>query len=358
MPAALLELQPHVRNRVGVDLDPVDVTTDEGALRLRSFVWPGQEGRLERLDQAIEAVRRCAAEARRRRSRWRRYRSFSPRATARCSRSSSRPRSSATCLDDDWERVCHSLAEAGRDGIACLRLDCPAGGRRPRLLGTVVAAMAGRGTGARGARRLPRCLARVARVITSRTNPTLKLVRKLLAQKRKRAELGLFVVEGEDLVEAARAAGIEPVELLVAGETVEAELLAELSTLPHPARAIGVYRQADLPRERAGDDARALARGGSGQRRHAAAHGGRVRGGCRSLGRLRRPARPEGAARVGRARSSAFRCCALEDAPKPWIALAAHGGRPLQRTRALRSRHLPPGRGARGAAGRAGGAEP
>jgi hypothetical protein len=47
-----------VRNRVGIDLDPVDVTTDEGAMRLRSFVWPGQEGRLERLDQAIEAVRR------------------------------------------------------------------------------------------------------------------------------------------------------------------------------------------------------------------------------------------------------------------------------------------------------------
>ena len=59
MPAALLELRPRVRRRVGVDLDPVDVTTDEGALRLRSFVWPGQEGRLERLDQAIEAVRRA-----------------------------------------------------------------------------------------------------------------------------------------------------------------------------------------------------------------------------------------------------------------------------------------------------------
>ncbi len=58
VPAELLELTPQVRRRVGVDLDPVDVTTDEGALRLRSFVWPGQEGRLERLDEAIEAVRR------------------------------------------------------------------------------------------------------------------------------------------------------------------------------------------------------------------------------------------------------------------------------------------------------------
>ena len=86
-------------------------------------------------------------------------------------------------------------------------------------------------------------------MITSAANPTLKLVRKLLAQKRKRDELGLFAVEGEDLVEAARAAGIEPVELLVAGETVETGLLAELSTLAHPARVVGVFRAGDLPRQ-------------------------------------------------------------------------------------------------------------
>jgi TrmH family RNA methyltransferase len=85
-------------------------------------------------------------------------------------------------------------------------------------------------------------------LITSASNPTLKLVRKLLAQKHKREELGLFAVEGEDLVEAAAAVGIEPVELLVAGESVEAELLAALSTLPHPARVVGVYRREDLPR--------------------------------------------------------------------------------------------------------------
>src|SRR5207244_12612322 len=50
------------------------------------------------------------------------------------------------------------------------------------------------------------------------------------------------------LVEAAAAAGIEPVELLVAGETVEPELLAEVATLAHPPRVIGVYRREDLPR--------------------------------------------------------------------------------------------------------------
>ena len=75
---------------------------------------------------------------------------------------------------------------------------------------------------------------RSAPLITSASNPTLKLVRKLLAQKRKREELGLFAVEGEDLVEAASAAGIEPIELLVAGETVEPELLAGVSTLRAP----------------------------------------------------------------------------------------------------------------------------
>jgi TrmH family RNA methyltransferase len=55
------------------------------------------------------------------------------------------------------------------------------------------------------------------------------------------------VVESEDLVAAAAAAGIEPVELLVAGEDVEPKLLAEVSTLGHAPRVVGVYRRADLP---------------------------------------------------------------------------------------------------------------
>jgi len=81
-------------------------------------------------------------------------------------------------------------------------------------------------------------------MITSRDNEKLKLVRKL-HERRWRDKLGLFFVEGEDLVEAATA---EPVELLVAGETVEASLLAEVSTAAHPPRVIGVYRRDDLPR--------------------------------------------------------------------------------------------------------------
>jgi TrmH family RNA methyltransferase len=83
-------------------------------------------------------------------------------------------------------------------------------------------------------------------VITSRDNPKLKLVRRLQSRAQ-RHRLGLFVAEGEDLVEAAVAAGVEPVELLVAGDDVAPELLAEVSTLGHPPRVLGVFRAADLP---------------------------------------------------------------------------------------------------------------
>jgi TrmH family RNA methyltransferase len=84
-------------------------------------------------------------------------------------------------------------------------------------------------------------------MITSRDNAKLKLVR-ALQRKQERDESGLFACEGEDLVAAAAAARIEPIELLVAGENVLPELLAAVSTLAHPARVIGVYRAADLPR--------------------------------------------------------------------------------------------------------------
>jgi len=83
-------------------------------------------------------------------------------------------------------------------------------------------------------------------MISSKDNPKLKLVR-ALQRKKEREETGLFACEGEDLCDAALAAGIEPVELLVAGENVEAELLAGVSTLPHPPRAIGVFRRDGLP---------------------------------------------------------------------------------------------------------------
>jgi len=78
-------------------------------------------------------------------------------------------------------------------------------------------------------------------LITSRDNEKLKLIRKL-HDRSWRERLGLFAVEGEDLL----ADGIEPVELLIAGENVEPSLLAEVSTLAHPPRVIAVYRHDDL----------------------------------------------------------------------------------------------------------------
>ena len=96
-------------------------------------------------------------------------------------------------------------------------------------------------------------------MITSAANPRLKLVRKLAA-RRQRDKLGLFVCEGEDLVTAGLDAGLEPAEALVdaerpalldrlpRAEAVAPELVAELSTLAHPARVIAVFRRADVPR--------------------------------------------------------------------------------------------------------------
>lgn len=95
-------------------------------------------------------------------------------------------------------------------------------------------------------------------LITSAANPRLKLVRRL-ASRRQRERLGLFVCEGEDLVQAALEAGIHPVQVLAdaertpqldgidEAEPVEPSLLAEVSTLGHPPRVIAVFRRADLP---------------------------------------------------------------------------------------------------------------
>jgi TrmH family RNA methyltransferase len=82
-------------------------------------------------------------------------------------------------------------------------------------------------------------------VITSAANPRLKLIRRLHSASQRR-RLGLFVVEGEDLVEAGLAAGLEPVDVLTAGDDVEPKLLADVSELAHPPRVIGVFRRADL----------------------------------------------------------------------------------------------------------------
>jgi RNA methyltransferase, TrmH family len=75
-------------------------------------------------------------------------------------------------------------------------------------------------------------------VITSADNDKLKTIRKL-QQKSWRTKLGLFAVEGEDLVEA----GADPEFILRAGVDVEPDLLDAVSTLGSGTRVVGVYRQ-------------------------------------------------------------------------------------------------------------------
>ena len=166
-------------------------------------------------------------------------------------------------------------------------------------------------------------------MITSRDNETLKLVRSLLGQRKHREETGLFAVEGEDLVEAARATGIEPVHLLVAGENVASELLARVSTLPHPARAIGVYWRAHLP---AGTRETCLALwrladpGNVGTLlRTADAFGASVAlsDGCAD------PLSPK-ALRASAGAIFRVPLTSWDDRPARCVALAAHGGTPLQ----------------------------
>jgi TrmH family RNA methyltransferase len=166
-------------------------------------------------------------------------------------------------------------------------------------------------------------------LISSRENEKLKLVRKL-HDRRWRDKLGLFVAEGEDLVEAARAAGVEPVELLSAGENVEPALLAEVSTLGHPPRVIGVFRRDDLPRGSLPPVGLALW--------HVADPG--------NVGTIIRSADALGPAFVALSEGCAdatgpkavrasmgalFRVsmAPFEEAPRPWIGLVAHGGTPL-----------------------------
>jgi TrmH family RNA methyltransferase len=79
-------------------------------------------------------------------------------------------------------------------------------------------------------------------MITSPDNQQLKTIRKL-HEKRGRDRAGLFIAEGEDLVEAAAAAGWQPEVLLRSGEDVEPKLLDAVSTLGSGTRVIGVYRQ-------------------------------------------------------------------------------------------------------------------
>ena len=79
-------------------------------------------------------------------------------------------------------------------------------------------------------------------MITSADNDKLKTIRKL-HERSWRDKLGLFLAEGEDLVDAAAAAGWPAEFVLAAGFDVEPELLNEVSTIGSGTRVVGVYRK-------------------------------------------------------------------------------------------------------------------
>lgn len=165
-------------------------------------------------------------------------------------------------------------------------------------------------------------------MITSAHNAKLRLIRRLLTSRRQREREGLFVCEGEDLLAAGRVAGVEPVEVLVAGEDVEPGLLAELTTLGHPPRVVSIFRRGDLP-EGYRDVVLALWRvadpGNVGTLLRAAdAFGASVAlsAGCADVTGPRAVRASAGAVfrvPVGR----------FDEAPGRRVALDAHGGRPL-----------------------------
>jgi TrmH family RNA methyltransferase len=126
------------------------------------------------------------------------------------------------------------------------------------------------------------------------------------------------------------AAGIEPVELLVAGETVEPRLLAEVSELAHPPRVLGVFRRTDLPLGPLPVTGLALWHVGD---------PGNVGTLLRTADAFaafvalsERCADPTGHKALRASAGALFRVpmCGFDEAPGRRIALAAHGGTPLR----------------------------
>jgi TrmH family RNA methyltransferase len=88
--------------------------------------------------------------------------------------------------------------------------------------------------------------------VTSPQNPTIKLIRSL-AEKKHRQEHGLFVAEGPNVLERARAEGWEPVYLLTTGHCepwgkaallrVDEKIMGQVSAQKNPPTQIGVFRQ-------------------------------------------------------------------------------------------------------------------
>jgi TrmH family RNA methyltransferase len=172
-------------------------------------------------------------------------------------------------------------------------------------------------------------------MISSRDNPKLKLVRKLAA-RRQRDKLGLFVCEGEDLVEAALAGGWElelalidaarPPGLPIRGEEVASQLLAEVSTLGHAPRVLGVFRAGRPERERPALGLELWRLGDPG-------NVGTLARACDAFGSYLALstgcADPFGPKALRASTGSVFRVPLVDFSPEGAVALVAHGAPPL-----------------------------
>jgi TrmH family RNA methyltransferase len=92
--------------------------------------------------------------------------------------------------------------------------------------------------------------------ITSPHNPTIKLIR-TLGEKRHRQEHGLFIAEGEKVLDRARREGWEPDYLLTTTHAepwgnaslmrIDDKMMGTLSAQKNPPRQLGVFRQRWCP---------------------------------------------------------------------------------------------------------------
>lgn len=190
--------------------------------------------------------------------------------------------------------------------------------------------------------------------ITSKDNLKLKLVRKLAERKHRERE-GMFVTEGEDLLEAGRAAGLEPAVLLtragegLGGNEVDAALLDAVSTLGSGTRVVATWPLPAAKRPTTSPMGYDAGRSGvEGEEEDAELcvylHGvhdpGNVGSIVRSAGALADawvalgpdcadPYGPKAVrASMGAIFAVAISRCDLEETPGPRVSLVAHGGEP------------------------------
>lgn len=173
-------------------------------------------------------------------------------------------------------------------------------------------------------------------MITSPQNEKLKLVRTLRPRRRRERE-GLFVTEGEDLLEAGLAAGARPAAVLVRegsglhGDEVAAELLDEVSELGSGTRAVAIW---PIPAEQPVEPPCAYLHGiadpgnvGAIVRTQAALSGGTVVIGPDTAD----PYGPKATrASMGALFAQGIVHAGIDEVPAPRLALVAHGGEDLE----------------------------